>query len=305
MKLLLLALSLAPAAASSVSALSAASAWLQNHKAPTDDQLAELRNSNPAAFALVNSLLSKHAKGEIKLSAEDRGPDVFRKMMTPRHLAAAETSVSLPYATSNYESAPVDQAHYNPKSAADKDETMVDKLLGAVAGLAGDKGKKIALLRQRRHKKQENENLLTKDADLFGEESHSTPAQVVEQAREAVEVPQVQEQAAPAPTNVHENSYLKGIDLSGDMPTIAGAKGAATKHKSQGADLASFSFDDVAPAAATPAPKKVVPKQPKKPENAFMKYLGFVNKAPAPKEHPAVPEKPAAKKNPYLVDFLG
>jgi hypothetical protein len=298
--LLVCALLFVPAIALTASASNTAEAWLQSHKSPTDDQLGQLQSANPEAFAIVSSLLKKHSTGQLKLSAEERGPDVFRKMMSPKHLSAVAESnqVALPYAVEDAQPAIVDQAHYNPKSASDKDEAMVDRLLGAVAGLAGDKGKKIALLRQRRQSKTEDENPLTKDADLF--ETAPKPAPV-----QTLEVPQL-EDPAPAPTvakSDHENSYLKGIDLSGDMPVVAGAKQGVSKPKSEGADLQSFNFDDVVPQKPKPAPKKVAPPQPKK-DNAFLKYLGFVNKAPAPTEDKVVPAKPTEKQNPYLVESL-
>lgn len=255
---------------------------MRSHKSPTDDQLGELQSANPAAFALVKSLLSKHAQHQ-QLAAEDRGPDVFRRMMTPRHLAAAQPSY---YAAA---SAPIDQANYKPQAAADKDESTVDRLLNAVAAMGGEKGKKIALLRQRRHKGQQEENALTQDADLFGAPPTPAPVRAVEAAVEQVQQEQVQEQATPAPKE-HENSYLKGIDLTGDMPEVTNGN-HKKQHVSQGADLQSFSFDDVAPPAPkpTPAPKVEAPK-PK--DNAFLKYLGFVKKAPAPQE-----EKPRDRKS--------
>jgi hypothetical protein len=263
--------------------------------------LQELQSANPAAFAIVNALLAKHAKGQIKLAPEERGPDVFRRMMTPPHLARPRHTVALPYEADAVQPAVVDQKQYNPQAAADKDENMVDRLLGAVAGLAGKKGSKIALLRQRRHqKKQEADNALLRDSELF---ESPTPAaavpveQVEEQEQAAVQEPVSAEKPKP-----HENSYLKGIDLSGDMPEVEGAGHHA--HKSEGADLASFSFDDAPAAPVTQAPKRVETPKPKK-DNAFLKWLGFVKKAPAPEASVEAPAaQPTARKNPYLMDFL-
>jgi hypothetical protein len=291
----------APAVASSVSALSAAQAWLQSHKSPTEDQLGELQKANPAAFALVNSLLSKHAKHAASLAPDEMGPDVFRRMMTPRHLAAAAPHADYGESMSLGMSQPavVDQAHYDPGAAADKDESMVDKLLGAVAGLAGDRGKKIALLRQkRRHNKHQVEDAFAKDRDLFGmDDEPAKPAKPVQ----ATEVPQVRQETVVEAPKKHENSYLKDIDLSGDMPKALRANHQAPKEVSEGADLASFSFDESAP-AATVAPKPVAPK--KKKDNAFLKWLGIVKKAPAPQEQPAAPAQKAPKQNSYLADFM-
>jgi len=302
--LLVFVLLVAPVAASSASAASSATAWLQSHRAPTDDQLGELKNANPDAYAMVKALLSKHTKVVTGLADSERGADVFKRMMTPRHLSAAVPGVAVPYSDPEVAAAqPVmgDQMHYSPNAKADKDESMVDRLLGAVAGLAGPKGKKIALLRQRRHHN-EDENPFAKDLAAFGD-SQATPAPTLEQVV-AVEAPEVKQKVAAAP---HENSYLKGLDLSGDMPEVVGAKHAAHRAalESHGNYLASFSFDDSAPAVEAPKPKVVAPKKAKK-DNVFLKWLSGVKKAPTPQE--AAPAQPAKKAvNSYLanIDFLG
>lgn len=298
--IVIFALLASPVLASSVSASSAASAWLQSHKSPTNDQLGELQNANPAAFALVSALLNKHAHGQIKLAPEERGPDVFRAMMTPRHLSAASPNVHVPYASAELAevSRPVvDQAHYNPNAAADRDESAVSRLLAAVAQLGGKKGKKIALLNHHR-KKQQVESGLANDANLFADSNPAPAAQVQaveEQVAAAVQPPVQEEQATPAPKR--ENSYLKGIDLSGDMPAVATKAHKHTVVHDDGIDrLASFSFGDAAP--ATPAPKKVVAAKPK-PANMFLKWLSGTKKAPAPEEEAPVSEKKQVATNPY------
>jgi len=283
---LVLALLVAPLAASSLSA-QAARSWLKNHGSPTDDQLGELKNANPDAYAMVKALLTKRSLGLVKLAPSERGPDVFRRMMTPAHLSAApEPTVALPYASEDVPAAqPVNNMAYNPNAASDRDEASVDKLLAAVAGLAGKKGKKIALLRKRHHK---SEDPFAEDAAMFGVETNPTPAPV-----QAVAAPEVEKQAAPARHKV--NPYLEGLDLTGDMPEVVGAKhhhhAALEQHSNY---LASFSFDDSAPAAEAPKPKVVAPK---KKDNAFLKWLGVVKKAPAPQAQP----KKAT--NSYLVDW--
>lgn len=304
--ILVCALLVAPAVASAVSAESAAREWLQYHTSPTDDQLGELKNANPDAYAMVKALLTKHKMGLVKLAPEERGPDVFKRMMTPRHLAASRPQVSVPYGDAEMgASPPVDNMHYNPNAAADKDERMVDRLLGAVAGLSGAKGKKIALLRKRHHK-QEAENPFAKDMAAFGVETQTTQAP----AAFPLEEPQVEEQQPPAAAAHKENSYLKGIDLSGDMPAVLGTKHGdmkhAPRHDSDTNYLATFTFGDgLAPAVQeAPKPKKVATPKPKK-SNSFLKWLGFVKKAPAPQEAQAAPAQPAKNRgNPYLVDFL-
>jgi hypothetical protein len=306
---------------SSATASAAAEAWLKSHQAPSQDQLGELAQANPQAFAIVSALLNK--KHTVTLAAEDRGPDVFRKMMTPRHLSVESApSVSQPYpeaaqpypnpeALAEVQPPVIDQAHYDPKPASDKDGGMVDKILEMAASMGGDKAKKIALLRKK-HKfvKQEAEDPFAKDRDLFAEDAPATPAPV----QAPVAAAPVEEQAAVAPAK-KENSYLKGIDLSGDMPKVEkpsrqensylkgidsnGALAAAAEAPSS---LSSFSFDDAA--ATTPAPKKAVAAQAAKKENSFLKWLGIVGKAPAPTEAPVVAAKPVVKQNSYLAQFM-
>lgn len=311
--LVLLALLAAPAVATTAS--SAAQAWLQSHKSPTDDQLGELKSGNPAAFAIVQALLSKHSKGEVKLTPEERGPDVFKAMMTPRHFSKAhaidEPSADVPYASAELAEVRhpvVDQKNFNPDAAADRDESSVSRLLAAVAQMGGDKAKKIGLINAKRtHGGQgaDTSNSLQADSSIFAEDDNKAPAVSVqaaeEEAAEAVQEPV--QQAPPAPKK-KKNSYLDGLDLTGDMPVAT----AARKHTVQQEDslpdslptnLASFSFDE---AAATPAPKKVA--APKKTNNVFLKWLSDSKKAPAPEAEQQAPAQPvqqeAAKaSNPY------
>jgi len=147
--------------AAAMSAQSAAEAWLRNHQSPSDGQLGELATANPQAFAIVSALLNKRHKNS--LPEAERGPDVFLKMMGPRHLSAAaeKTEVAIPYNIPEGEGSSTmamdDAKTYNPNSAEDKDATMVDGLLGAVANIAGKRGGKIALLRNRYHRNEEQQ----------------------------------------------------------------------------------------------------------------------------------------------------
>jgi len=307
--LLVLVLLAVPAVASSTSATSAATAWLQSLQragveSPTEDQLKQLSGMNPAAFAIVNALLSKHSKGVKALAPEDRGPDVFRRMMQDdqhAQFASAAPRAALPYAQTEelaeVRTPVIDQAHYNPNTVTDRDESSVSRLLAAVASMGGKKGSKIASLLKKRHHVEEN--ALQDDASLFGAEP-APKAFVAPIEPEAQEQAQVQEQAA-APAK-RENSYLKGLDLTGDMPEVLSVK-KGSKHMANfddtSSNLASFSFDDSA-AAPKPVPKKVAP--PKK-QNAFLKWLDFGKKAAAPVEEPATAPQPVKKQNPYA-DFL-
>jgi len=171
---------LATAAATSVQ--STAESWLHSHQSPSDGQLGELATANPQAFAIVSALLNKRHKNT--LPEAERGPDVFRKMMGPRHLSAAaeETKVTIPYNIPEGEGpstmAMQDPKSYNPNSAEDKDATMVDGLLGAVANLAGKRGGKIALLRKRYHRSDEQQQQVT-DAVFSNPFGHSAPKKAV------------------------------------------------------------------------------------------------------------------------------
>jgi len=302
---LVFALWAAPVAGSSDSTLSAATAWLKSHKSPTGDQLGELQNSNPEAFAIVNALLSKH-RHAAQLPADERGPDVFRRMLTPHERSSIQSNVAAPYAAADIavvqHSAVVDRGSYNPNAAANRDESSVSRLLDAVASLGGARGKKIALLNHRRHQKQtrEDDNLLTQDASLFGDAANPTPpALAIEQAaQQPIQVPQ---EAAVASTK-NENPYLKGIGLDEDMPGVK----AAHKHIADDSsnNLANFSFDGVAPevAAAAPTPAKVAAPLPKK-ENSLLKWLGATKRDPAPEERLAPATPAAAKKSNYAGFF--
>jgi len=302
------------AAAASTAATSAANAWMQSHKSPTDDQLKELAGANPEAYAVVNALLSKHMK-HLRQPGEMSGADVFRSMMTPAERMGnfGKSHTSEPYASAGLveEHAPaVATASYNPNAATNRDESSVSRLLSAVASMGGKKGKKIQALLKKHEKKQEVDNPLTEDASLFEEAPKAVPVQDIVAAA-AMPVEQVQ---APEPPQTHENSYLKGIDLSGDMPVAEGQKHHLNKQNSylkgidmSGADsLQSFSFgDDEKPAAPKPVVKVAAPK-PKKPENAFLKFLYGVKKAPAPVAQPAA-AAPKKEGNSYLdsVKFFG
>jgi len=150
-----------PAIAGAVSAESAAKAWLRSHQLPSGGELGELANANPQAFAIVSALLNKRHKNTLPES--ERGPNVFLKMMGPRHLSAAvqESRVTLPYnvpeaGAAESTMAMQDPKSYDPSRAEDKDASMVDGLLGAVANLAGGgKAGKIALLRKHYQQKDE------------------------------------------------------------------------------------------------------------------------------------------------------
>jgi hypothetical protein len=151
-----LAVLLAPAEAASVSATSAAQAWLRTH-AGAPDELAELKGANPEAYALVNALLTKRSLGLLNAKhptasmadtapaasqmAEpvERGPQAFAKFATPAEVPASQPEavvphVELPYA--NVKSSHHDWLNWTPHSST-ADETMVANVLGMVGGMKG------------------------------------------------------------------------------------------------------------------------------------------------------------------------
>jgi len=285
-----------PAASFSGSTENAATTWLQSHQAPSADQLGDLKSANPAAYALVNALLNKHRKSQ--LPDDERGPDVFRRMLSPKERSAVQSNVAVPYASADLaevQPAVVDQKSYDPHTAADRDETSVSRLLDAVASMGGEKGKKIALLNHHRHAKQTVDNPLVEDGSLFGTSVDSSDAQVFShplKAKNIVDAPQAQVQSASTTTD--ENPYLKGIGLDEDLP---GAK-RAHKHLDDTTDsLATFTFGDASPKAepaSEPEPSTTAAPMEKK-ENSFLKWLGVTKKAPAPVEHPLSATKASSK----------
>jgi len=300
--LVVLVLFLAPAASSSAeSAASSAKAWLQSHS-PTDDQLADLKSSDPDSYAMVSTLLKKQSMGLIKVAPSEREPD---EAFSARE--AVHKSV-------------VDPGAFNPQRASDKDEQSVNSMLEAVANLGGNKAKKMSLLRKRHHidkaESSESDDPFAKDAALFGLNEitlHDAPEKqqaevapvrtaAVQQEIEDDDVAPVQQQAVVAPTKkkAKSNSYLAGLnlDLSGDFPD-AHKKADKTNVNL----LDSFSYNEEAlmlqpRAEKAPKPEESVEPAPKKPA-AFLKYLGITKKAPAPEE--AAMAQPAPESNPYDV----
>jgi len=296
--LVVLALFLAPAASSS------AKAWLQSHS-PTDDQLADLKSSDPDNYAMVSSLLKKQSMGLIKVAAHsEREPDV--DAFSARE--AVHKSV-------------VNPGGFNPQRAADNDEQSVNAMLEAVANLGGNKAQRLSLLRKRRHiakAESSDSDPFAKDAALFGLDEitiHDAPEKqqaavapvrtaAVQQEIEDDDVAPVQQKAPVAPTKKKKktNSYLAGLnlDLSGDFPDAH-----KKKDKSNVNLLDSFSYSEEAlmlqpRAEKAPKPEQSVAPAPKKP-SAFLKYLGITKKAPAPEEAAMAQPAQPAESNPYDV----
>jgi hypothetical protein len=307
--------------------------FLRSHAvaAPKADELAELKNENPEAYALVKALLTKRslglldpknptasfAKASPQQSSEDQGPEAFAKFASPGELRASRMAqqqapvgkVDVPYA--EVQSAPAHKDFFNWKGSSSADEeTMVQNVLGAVAGLTG---KKAGLLSKQHSSSSENQ-LLTDAASLS--EDPAPPAAAPEKpVVEAAPKAQAEEstptvQNAPAAQNVpaakHENSYLKGIDLSGEMPTVVANPSDNVRTVSQAQSsstnsLTSFSWDDSKPQEqAAPKPEQPQIKVDSK-SNSLMSWLGVVKKAPpAPVQTAPAAAKPS---NPYIMDL--
>jgi len=299
--------------------------FLRSHAAepPKADELAELKNANPEAYAIVKALLTKRSLGLLdpkhptasftkaspQQSSDDQGPEAFAKFASPGELRATRMSQKqavvaqdVPYAEVQSTPAHHDWLNWKPQSSAMDDETMVQNVLGAVAEL---KGKSVGLL-SKQHTSSEHENQLLTDAASLSEDS-SPPvvdAPVVQSA------PKAEESAATVqnmPVSQTGNSYLKGIDLSGDMPTVVASasdnvRQVSQTQKSSNNYLASFSWDDSKPQeVAEPKQEQPQPKVDSKP-NSLMSWLGVVSKAPPAPVHnsPAAPAKPS---NPYIMDL--
>jgi hypothetical protein len=292
----------------SLNAAAKAKYFLQRHTAdaPNADELAELKNQNPEAYALVNALLTKRSLGLLdpkhptasftkvdeKSTSEDQGPEAFAKFASPGELAAhsqqaaSAAPVDVPYAAVQSAPAHRDWLNWKPQSSADNDEAMVQNVLGAVAELKG--GKKAGLLAKR----ESNENTLLADAATLTDDS----------SRLSGQAPPVH--AAPA----HENSYLKGLgmDLSGDMPKAVSTSDDTPKKISQAQSsssnyLTAFSWDDSKP-QEQPRAKVEQPELKVDPKEAnLLSWLGVVKKAPPTQSTP--PAKAAQPSNPYIMDL--
>lgn len=273
----------------------------------------------------------------------EQGPEVFQKFASPEELrsasaphqqslAAQRVAAAVPYAEVQG-SSHHDWMNWKPQSSAMDDETMVQNVLGAVAEL---KGKKAGLLSKSRSG---NDNALSADEQSFGADSQdeATPTRSVAPAAPALEVSapvvpvaapaqplerpahentylrsidlgaptlaQPQAHAAPAK---HVNSYLNGLDLSGDMPEVVATDDSSKKPASKSSNnyLASFSWDDAAkPQQQQEQPQATAhveaPVQSNGKDSTLLSWLGVVRKAPQPQAAVA-PAKPA---NPYLMDL--
>jgi len=116
-----LALAAVAAVAKAVSTESLALRWLQKHRG-NPDELSELKDANPDAYALVKALLTKRSLG----------------LLHTRHATASFAAA--PQQETQTSGGSHDWMNWEPKDSANNDEAMVKSVLGAVANLAQSKG---------------------------------------------------------------------------------------------------------------------------------------------------------------------
>jgi len=265
--------------------------WLQEHQAPQADELDELRQANPDAYAIVKALLTKRSLGLLdprhptasfagakpvdtsSESSQPSGAAAFAKFETPAEQAKLTPDAApAPYPDAPVASAPHDFWNWKPADSATSDDTMVQNVLGAVSQIAG--GKKGALLgKAQAASTKPGSSSLDQDADLFGtdatqQQQQQPAAQPVTQSTQTAAQPasqgnsylaavdfsdELKKASAPAAPSppAGNNPYLKGLDLGGD--TVLSDKGPNA--------LTSFSFDDNAAPVASAAQKKVTVKK--------------------------------------------
>merc|ERR1719235_778486 len=256
--------------------------WLQEHQAPQADELEELRQANPDAYAIVKALLTKRSLGlldprhptasfagakPVDTASQPSGAAAFAKFETPAEQAKLTPDAApAPYPDAPVASAPHDFWNWKPADSATSDDAMVQNVLGAVSQIAG--GKKGALLgKAQAASTKPGLSSLDQDADLFGADTTQqqqpasqpapTAAQPASQGNSYLaavdfsdELKKANAPAVPSPP-AGNNPYLKGLDLGSD---------AAVSDKGPNA-LASFSFDDNAAPVASAAQKTVTVKK--------------------------------------------
>lgn len=198
--ILLLATHLASAVlvSTGVSAEATARVWFQEHKAPTGDELAELKAQNPTAYAIVKALLTKRSLGlldprhpsasfaapppkEIE-DAHVAGADAFAKFAKPGEMkvAPAVQSISSSAAsqTAMYPEVSAPQHHdwlnWRPQQSALDDDTMVKNVLGAVAELKGKSANDVTKPLLARHRSENTSPLAADEMEMDLTEDENT-----------------------------------------------------------------------------------------------------------------------------------
>jgi len=295
------------------SSQSFARSWLRSHAAPQGDELAELRNENPDAYAIVKALLTKRSLGLLdpkhpsasfaapppsaNQEEEPSGAAAFAKFAKPGEIKSAMVYSEAP-ATSSH-----DWMSWKPQDSAMDDESMVQNVLGAVAQLKGQVPAKAA----------------PKDTTAFSADEDALESDMPAPAAPAP----VEQPVAASPAAQSDNSYLKDFDL-GSQPVsapkasaiqgnsylrgaeMAPAAPAAPVDMTKGDAMAGFSWDDSKAEQPTEAPKaRLVQEQQatKKAttENVLSSWLDGA--APAAKKSQAKPTAAPASSNPYMMNW--
>jgi len=188
------------------------------------------------------------------------------------------------------------------------DDTAVKSLLSMVAQMKGSRHAAKLAEKYDRDAPEESQNPLASDANVFSDAAAEAPAAsqtaVVQEILEAPAAPVKRQNqfldsltsslGAPEPAPRHvaaENSYLKGLDLTGDSERPKRTAFAKTSSKNF---LSSFSWVD----SEEDRPKPAV----KAPTKSQMRLLSWLDPdAQTPKT--AVAAQPQAPVNPYIADL--
>jgi len=237
---------------------SQAAAWLAAHRgaAPNQDELSELKATNPTAYAIVKALLTKRSLGlldpkhpsasfapagggQAAAAQEDvpSGPAAYERIAEE---SGVKPNVEVSLA---YPDAPVAPVHHDwlswkPSQSAMDDDAMVKNVLGAVAELKSGKTAPTSLRGQSQASQGSDDPLQWQD--------NSAAASVAPVAAAAFAAPEEKPKAAMS----QENSYLKGIDFGLGSQS---AESAPPQRSDDNSYLKGFSFGSDVRAVASPA----------------------------------------------------
>jgi len=221
--------------------LATARAWLRDHTGQPDE-LAELKGTNPEAYAIVKALLTKRALG----------------LLDPKHPSASFTPAArtapaaMPQDEVHAAPMPHDWLHWKPQESAVDDDMTVKSVLGTVGDITtGGRAEQATPFPSCHHGTAETET-----------ENASAPKAALMRAAPKKAMLASATHGTVAAARHHENAYLKSIDFDGILaPTALGDVGAVgstpTRHgmvetqsaASQGSGdlLASFKWDSPDP----------------------------------------------------------
>lgn len=290
--------------AASTSTAAYAQRWLAAHPQPQGDQLAELKDVNPTAYAIVKALLTKRSLGLLdpkhptasfapaapKADEGDAPQGAAAFALSAQDEAVASKKQGADSSDSDAaavypEAVPVHAHHdwlnWKPSDSATDDEAMVKGVLGEVGSLVG--AKKAAPVQS------EGSALSGDEAAFAADFPQALPA--------APAAPAATEAPAATTAAPQGNNYLRGL-ADDSAPRVAVAAPAA------GGPLASFSWsdDNTAPVAAT-TEAPAAPPAPKKKRSALNVFDSWLNGGGSP--HAKAASAPAAQaaatttQNPY------